>query len=136
VRLRSDSIHMMGLSQPEISAYISRSVGHLFPADVATIISKMPGSHNYEDLKATLFQLLENALFAGRKQVALGDVERTFPDINLSEICKEAGITLSGKKAGAEKQKAKGAEKKEDLSSFLTQYQEVEPGNQQMVANG
>jgi type II secretory pathway predicted ATPase ExeA len=95
VRLRSDSINMKGLSQREVVEFISSTMGTVVEEKAAQEISKLPGSANYEDLKALLFSLMENAWLAGRRQVTVDDLEGVF-----------GGGTRGGKGQQTDKMKA------------------------------
>lgn len=57
------------------------------------IDSDMPGNHNYEDLKETLYRLMTEALLEGRKVVTAEDVERISGGVDLETIRKRAGVT-------------------------------------------
>ena len=93
VRLRSDALYMKGLSQSEIISFVNRAIGSIIDKKATEAISKLPGSHNYEDLKAILFQLMETVLFAGRKKITLDDIERIFGGGSLEDMRKEVGIS-------------------------------------------
>ena len=148
VRLRSDSIQMKGLSQDEISIYISRAVGSTFDQKAIEAICKRPDSHNYEDLKGMLFQLMEKALFAGRRKVIIEDVVSVFGYENLEDMRKKAGLSKAdiAKKTGISPRdvskilKGEGVNNQNpsvnSLRDFLDQYQNDDTGESQQVANG
>jgi len=93
VRLRSDSINMRGLLQDEIVQFVCKTVGNVFAESAIEIIRDLPNSHNFEDLKNILFQLMASALFAGRRQVLEEDVDNIFGINNLEERRKKAGVS-------------------------------------------
>ncbi|MGD9948647.1 MAG: AAA family ATPase [Desulfobulbus sp.] len=79
VKLRADAVQMNGLSPDEVEDFVSETMKSRVAADAVKRISGLPGGHNFEDLKDTLFRLMENALVSGRRQVLLEDVEALFP---------------------------------------------------------
>lgn len=122
VRLRADSIHMHGLSQQESMTFISKTVGSVIDSKVLEAISEIAGSHNYEDLKAILFQLLENTFFAGRSQVVAADLMDTYGS--------------NGANIGEQATKGLVQGKKSQLNGFLMQYQDGEAIAKKQAANG
>lgn len=140
VRLRSDSINMKGLSQGEVTEFVNNAMGAVVEEKAAQEISKLPGSSNYEDLKALLFNLMENAWLAGRRQVTVDDLENVF-----------GGGAQVGKRQQAGKVKAEPAsgsgekgesllspeeEKTDALRSVMEKYQGCGSSDSQRAATG
>lgn len=152
VRLRSDALYMNGLSQPEIIKFVNRAIGSIIDKKATEAISKLPGSHNYEDLKATLHQLLETALLAGRKKITIDDVERVFGggsledlrkevDMSKTDLAKESGLsqpTVSKLLKTEDNGHVKPATKKkmDGLRSILESHQKNNGEDSQQVAMG
>lgn len=93
VRIRADAIHMEGLLREEINNFITGTVGKAFDNEAIEAIADLPDSHNYEDLKSILVGLMETALFAGRKQVLIDDVETMYHTGNLEEMRTRVGVS-------------------------------------------
>jgi len=152
VRLRSDAVHMKGLSREEVAAFVNRAAGKVFDQEAIQEISKLPGSHNYEDLKEMLFQLMGNALIEGRRVVTLSDIDSVFGARNLEEMRLEAGMTKSAlakrsgysqptvskvlQRDGNGKLTPSDKEKKDVLSSILQQHIEKDSDDLQRAAMG
>lgn len=117
VRLRSDSINMKGLSQREVAEFVSSSMGAVIEEKAVQEISKLPGSTNYEDLKALLFSLMENAWLAGRRQVTVDDLENVF-----------GGGAQGGKRQLAGKVKAEPASGNSEVDESLSRSEGEETG--------
>ncbi len=152
VRLRSDSIQMSGLSRDEITAFTSQSVGSVFDNEAIEAISQLQNSHNYEDLKAILVRLMETALFAGKKQVSIDDVEISFGTGNLEVLRKRKGISKAAlaeksglststvskllKDQGSGNTDQETKQKKDVLRDVLNEYQSESGEAGQQVAIG
>lgn len=96
VRLRSDAVYLRGLSAEEIKSFIGRTVGAVFDQDATETVSRLPNSHNYEDLKAILFKLMKAAVFAGRRLITVDDVVSEFNEgISIKELWKNADVSKS-----------------------------------------
>ena len=136
VRLRADSIHMRGLSQEEIRAFIGHSTSHVFDQKAVDVISKLPNAHNYEDLKTILFQLMEHALFSGRKEVTVEDIKSVFADKDLMDIYREAGMETRLRRTGKKEKKAAEKDQTGQLTGFLKDHQKDSSSVSQKVVNG
>ncbi len=75
VRLRTETVHMHGLTKSEVAAYIAQTVGRAFSAEASARIAALPGSQNYLDLQEILIGCMANALAEGRDQVETADVD-------------------------------------------------------------
>ena len=121
VKLRADAVQMKGLSPEEIEVFVSRALKSSITTEAVTTIAKLPGCHNFEDLKALLLRLMENALLSGRRQVLLDDVEVLFPT-EQERPAKQHGKSST---AGAEKvslqQDQTGKAGKSSLRDLLNQ---------------
>lgn len=93
VRLRSDSVHMEGLSHSEAEFFVEHTVGAAFEKEAITELCRVSGSHNYEDLKALIYAAMQKALFAGRKRVTPDDIADRPSVRNLEDLRKRAGIS-------------------------------------------
>lgn len=74
VRLRTEVVHMHGLTQSEITAYIRATVGKAFSDAAIAIVAGLPDARNYLDLQEILTTAMSNALAAGREEVLPEDL--------------------------------------------------------------
>lgn len=78
VRLRSDTIHMNGLSTDEIRSYINETVGKVFTEDAVDKIADLPESRNFLNLQNMLVSLMINMVSTGADKVDMNDVTTAF----------------------------------------------------------
>lgn len=129
VKLRADSVQMKGLSPEEVEGFVSRSLKSSITPEAAIAIANLPGCHNFEDTKALLFRLMENALLAGRRQVLLDDVEILFP-ADIERSVKQTGKNRSASPSKLSMQQEQPEKAvKSSLRDLLTQ----EDGLQQVA---
>lgn len=69
VRLRTEVVHMHGLTRTEIAGYIRETVGSVFEADAAKAIAGLKDARNYLDLQEILVRCMANALGRGAERV-------------------------------------------------------------------
>jgi type II secretory pathway predicted ATPase ExeA len=74
VRLRSDIVHMKGLSADEAAGYVGAILGKHFDEFALASLAELPQARNYLELQALCVTLLNRALADGREQVCEGDV--------------------------------------------------------------
>lgn len=75
VRLRTDCVHMRGLTPSEAIGYIRATVGKHFEDSAVDMLSELPAANNYLELQEILVAVLRNALTAGRERVTVEDVK-------------------------------------------------------------
>lgn len=78
VRLRSDSVHMRGLTQGEVGGYIQATVGRVFTEDAVFRVSELAESTNFLELQEALVCLMGDMLGTGEEQVTRGAVDAMF----------------------------------------------------------
>jgi len=78
VRLRSDSVHMRGLTKGEVAGYIQSTVGHVFTDDAITRISDLAESSNFLELQEVLVCLMGDMLGSGEEKVTKDAVNAMF----------------------------------------------------------
>lgn len=78
VRLRSDTVHLRGLSADEIRNFARKTVGSVFSHKAIEAVSLLPEAENYLELQAVLLRLMGRALAEGRKEVKETDVLKKF----------------------------------------------------------
>ncbi|MDA8085205.1 MAG: AAA family ATPase [Nitrospiraceae bacterium] len=93
VRLRTDSIQIMGLTASEISQYTKSTVGRCFAPDAVDAISRLPQGRNFLELQACLVTLMGHALQMGAKQVTSMDVYEVYGG-GIKEVMKRANVSL------------------------------------------
>lgn len=77
VRLRTDCVHMQGLTSDEAAGYVRATLGKHFDESAIDALSSLPQASNYLELQRMLVDLLSNALMAGRELVTEQDVRET-----------------------------------------------------------
>lgn len=105
VRLRTDTVHMKGLTDSEVREYIRNTVGKHFEADAAEAISRLSGAKNFLDLQEVLLNLLAKAVELGQNKVTALDVFDVYGggfkevlkrnNLSLADLEKETGIPKS-----------------------------------------
>ena len=78
VRLRSDSVHMHGLTASEIAGYVTSTVGSVFDETAAEAIGREPKARNFLDLQGMLVTLMSHAVSCGHRQITGKDVAEVF----------------------------------------------------------
>lgn len=78
VRLRSDTIHMKGLSSEEAAKYIKGTVGQVFNREAIEKVAEVADARNFLDLQNVVLGLMGRALANGREQVEIQDVTEMF----------------------------------------------------------
>lgn len=90
VRLRSDCVHMQGLTAAEAEGYVRSTVGKYFDDASLDALSDLPQAKNFLELQELLVALLYHALSSGREVVSELDVREV--------ACREsAPLPRSGK---------------------------------------
>ena len=74
VRLRTDCVHMQGLTSTEAAGYVRATLGKFVDETAEDAISALPQAKNYLELQKLLVDLLSYALMSGREQVTAEDV--------------------------------------------------------------
>lgn len=74
VRLRTDCVHMQGLTSTEAAGYVRATLGKFVDEAAEDAISALPQAKNYLELQKLLVDLLSYALMSGREQVTAEDV--------------------------------------------------------------
>jgi type II secretory pathway predicted ATPase ExeA len=93
VRLRTDVVHMHGLTGAEITEYVGNTVGSVFEDDAVGALAGLTDARNYLDLQDLLVKCMANALTRGAEKVGkedVGELERA-----------GARSTIDGAKSGA-----------------------------------
>lgn len=78
VRLRSDSVHMRGLTQGEVGGYIQATVGRVFTSGAIHRIAGLAESTNFLDLQEVLVCLMGDMLGTGEEKVTEAAVDAMF----------------------------------------------------------
>jgi len=78
VRLRSDTVHLEGLTANEIGNYVKKTVGRVFGSKAIEAVSLLPETANYLELQSVLLRLMGRALFEGHEEVQHDDVLKEF----------------------------------------------------------
>lgn len=104
VRLRTDTVHMKGMTASEIRGYISATVGKFFEEDAIEALSRI-GGRNFLELQERLVTLMERALCIGQKKVTAMEVFEVYGgglkevmkrvNVGLPELEKETGLSKS-----------------------------------------
>lgn len=94
VRLRTDTVHMKGLTDSEVREYVKNTVGRHFEADASEALSRLPGTRNFLDLQEVLLNLLGRAIEFGLKKVTALEVFDLYGG-GLKEVLKRANISLT-----------------------------------------
>jgi len=105
VRLRSDTVHMKGMTDSEVREYIKNTVGKSFEDDAIEAVSRLNGTRNFLDLQEVIINLMSKAMELGEKKVSVLDVFDLYGggfkevmkrvNISLSELAAETGIPKS-----------------------------------------
>lgn len=74
VRLRTDCVHMQGLTDVEAAGYVRATLGKYYDDAAVEALSTLPQANNFLELQSLLVSLLYHALSAGRDQVSEQDV--------------------------------------------------------------
>ena len=120
VRLRSDSVVMQGLIGEEVKTFAARTVGRVFDDEVLDMLPGLPDSHNFEDLKALFFSLMESAVCSGRKQVTKDDLAGVFGGLTLEEERERVGMSVADltKRSGLQRREVSSLLKKNEESNL------------------
>src|SRR3990172_310355 len=68
VRLRSDTVHMKGMTDSEVREYIKNTVGKSFEDDAIEAVSRLNGTRNFLDLQEVIINLMSKAMELGEKK--------------------------------------------------------------------
>jgi len=74
VRLRTDCVHVQGLTETEAAGYVRATLGKFFDDGAVEALAALPQANNYLELQKLLVELLSYALMSGREQVIEQDV--------------------------------------------------------------
>ncbi|WP_051957933.1 AAA family ATPase [Desulfobacter vibrioformis] len=100
VRLRSDSVVMMGLTMDEVAGYIQSTVGRMFTDEAVNMVAEHSGTSNFLDLQALVVDLMGRSLAAGLDLVD-GDVVARAMDIR-REAMPRKSVARATKKTPAD----------------------------------
>ncbi len=78
VRLRSDSVHMRGLTQVEVEGYVKATVGRMFTDKAIQRFAVLSESSNFLELQELLVCLMGEMMGAGGDQVTEANVDDMF----------------------------------------------------------
>ena len=98
VRLRSDTVHLQGLTVNEIENYVEKTVGRVFSSKAIKAISSLPESENYLDLQSILLRLMGRALAEGHEEVQYDDVLKEFGGEQIASLEKADVVSLTNVK--------------------------------------
>ena len=101
VRLRSDTVHLQGLTVNEIKKYVEETVGRVFSSKAIKAISLLPESENYLDLQSILLSLMGRALAEGHGEVQFEDVLKEFGSEQIASLEKADVVSLTNVKGEA-----------------------------------
>jgi type II secretory pathway predicted ATPase ExeA len=82
VRLRSDTVHMQGLTAKEVAEYIRSTVGNVFTEDAISAIVARSETCNFLDLQDILVELMRKALADGRDKVTRETFAPNSPEVS------------------------------------------------------
>ena len=102
VRLRSDTVHLQGLTVNEIKRYVEETVGRVFSSKAIKAISLLPESENYLDLQSVLLSLMGRALAEGHEEVRYEDVLKEFGSEQIASLEKADVVSLTNIKGEAD----------------------------------
>ena len=94
VRLRTDNLHLEGLSRQERSDYLTNAIGDITTPDAITALAGLPDAGNYLDLQAAADSAMAAAVAAGHDKVKLVDVF-TSTGGGLSQVADMTGTSLA-----------------------------------------
>lgn len=80
VRLRTDCVHMQGLTTDEAAGYVNATIGKHFEPTAIEALTLLPQATNFLELQELCITVLNYAISAGRKQVSIEDVRTISPD--------------------------------------------------------
>jgi len=92
VRLRTDNVHMRGLTSSEVYDYIEGTVGRVFEADAIEATSRLSSGRNFLDLQEILLSLMGRAMELGLKKVTPFEVFDLYGG-GLKEIRRRVGMS-------------------------------------------
>ena len=98
VRLRSDTVHLQGLTVNEIENYVKKTVGRVFSTKAIKAISLLPESENYLDLQSVLLRLMGRASAEGHGEVQYDDVLKEFGSEQIASLEKADIVSLTNAK--------------------------------------
>jgi len=98
VRLRSDTVHLQGLTVSEVENYVERTVGRVFQHKAIKAISLLPESENYLDLQSILLRLMGRAAAGGHGEVQYDDVLKEFGSEQIASLEKADVVSLTNVK--------------------------------------
>lgn len=78
VRLRSDSVHMRGLTRAEVAGYVKATVGRVFTDGAVQRFASLAESSNFLELQELLVCLMGDMMGAGEDEVSETAVEEMF----------------------------------------------------------
>ena len=94
VRLRSDTVHLQGLTVNEVKKYVEETIGRVFSSKAIKAISLLPESENYLDLQSILLSLMGRALAEGHAEVQYDDVLKEFGSEQIASLEKADVVSL------------------------------------------
>ena len=122
VRLRSDSVRMLGLTTDEIAGYISKTLGDKFTEEAIEAFCKLcgknPEAKNFLSLQERLINLMGQAFSMGKTIVEVSDVQSLFGQKTEGPLKSSQAHDIS---------RPKPTQKKESLRSVLSKISGEEP---------
>ncbi len=92
VRLRTDSIHMKGITGGEVKEYIRSTVGRHFDPDAMEAVSRLPESRNFLELQEVITNLMRRAIETGQRKVTAIEVFEVYGG-GIKEMMRVANIS-------------------------------------------
>ena len=102
VRLRSDTVHLQGLTANEVENYVKKTVGRVFGLEAIKAISLLPETENYLDLQSILLRLMGRASAEGHGEVQYEDVLKEFGSEQIASLERADVVSLTNVKGGAD----------------------------------
>jgi len=129
VRLRSDTVHMQGLTTDEISGYTRSTVGEIFTDDAINKIAELLEARNFLNLQNMLVSLMAGMIYSSAEKVDMDAVINEF-DNNAKVMKKRPAVK---QKKQPEKVTEPG---KDTLNDFLKNRQNNNGSDVKMVSVG
>jgi type II secretory pathway predicted ATPase ExeA len=103
VRLRTDCVHMQGLSATEAGGYVRAVLGRHFEESAIDALAELPAANNFLELQELCVTVLSHALMSGRELVTVEDVKVLSAEkqaaLPRGKAAKAPSAPLSGKAA-------------------------------------
>jgi len=112
IRLRSDTIHMGGLTREEIKNYLTSRLGEVLAPGALDSLATLPDTSNYLDLQESVIIAMSRAMTAGRRTVEAEDVSEPLKQIRRAAAPKQAPAGL-----GAVLDRRRAAEVRKEASN-------------------